>query len=155
MDQKTQFIADYLRTTLSVSALCDLYGISRKTAYKWIERYFTARAGRARRALAQAGIVSQPDRRAHRCRDPRGPRPPSHLGAKKLLPLLAKRYPADQLPARTTLFDILGRHGLLARKRQRRRIGHPGKPSTVLLAPSGVPTSRGSSRLATASTAIP
>ena len=83
MDQKTQFIADYLRTTLSVSALCDLYGISRKTAYKWIERYFTARAGRARRALAQAGIVSQPDRRAHRCRDPRGPRPPSHLGCQE------------------------------------------------------------------------
>ena len=39
MDQKTQFIADYLRETLSVCELCDLYGISRKTAYKWIERY--------------------------------------------------------------------------------------------------------------------
>jgi putative transposase len=39
MDQKTQFIADYLREILSVSELCDLYGMSRKTAYKWIERY--------------------------------------------------------------------------------------------------------------------
>lgn len=34
MDQKTQFIAGYLRETLSVCELCDLYGISRKTAYK-------------------------------------------------------------------------------------------------------------------------
>ena len=29
MDQKTQFIADYLRQTLSVTKLCDLYGVSR------------------------------------------------------------------------------------------------------------------------------
>jgi transposase len=36
---ETQFIADYLRETLSVSELCDLYAISRNTAYKWIERY--------------------------------------------------------------------------------------------------------------------
>lgn len=39
MDQKTQFIADYLRQTLDMTELCHLYGISRKTGYKWIERY--------------------------------------------------------------------------------------------------------------------
>jgi len=31
MDQKTQFIADHLRHTLSITELCELYGISRKT----------------------------------------------------------------------------------------------------------------------------
>ena len=39
MDQKTQFIADYLRDVLSITELCELYGISRKTGYKWIDRY--------------------------------------------------------------------------------------------------------------------
>ena len=39
MDQRTQLIADYLRDTLSVTELCQLYGVSRKTAYKWIDRY--------------------------------------------------------------------------------------------------------------------
>jgi transposase-like protein len=39
MDQKTQFIADYLRQRLSMSELCDLYGISRKTGYKLVGRY--------------------------------------------------------------------------------------------------------------------
>jgi len=39
MDQKTQFIADYLRRSLSISELCMNYGISRKTGYKWIDRY--------------------------------------------------------------------------------------------------------------------
>jgi hypothetical protein len=32
IDQKTQFIADYLCETLAVSELCHLYGISRKIA---------------------------------------------------------------------------------------------------------------------------
>ena len=39
MDQKTQFIADYLCQSLSITELCLHYGISRKTAYKWINRY--------------------------------------------------------------------------------------------------------------------
>ena len=39
MDQKTQLIADYLRQTLSMTELCELYHISRKTGYKWVDRY--------------------------------------------------------------------------------------------------------------------
>jgi helix-turn-helix protein len=39
MDQKTQFIADHLRETLSMSELCELYAISRKTGYKIVDRY--------------------------------------------------------------------------------------------------------------------
>ena len=39
MDHKTQFIADFLRQSLSITELCLHYGISRKTAYKWINRY--------------------------------------------------------------------------------------------------------------------
>ncbi len=36
---KNAIVADYLREVQSVSELCDQYGISRKTAYKWIDRY--------------------------------------------------------------------------------------------------------------------
>ena len=42
MDQRTQFIADYLRDSLSITELCQLYNVSRKTGYKWIERYLRA-----------------------------------------------------------------------------------------------------------------
>jgi transposase InsO family protein len=138
MDQKTQFIADYLRDMLSVSELCDLYGISRKTAYKWIDRY--VRQG-------PAGLEE-------RSRKPRNSpnRTPEHIeaallqarvrhpswGAKKLLPLVGKRFPNEELPVESTVFEILGRHGMLARKRQRRRIGHPGAPSSSMLAPNDV-----------------
>src|SRR4029453_4527371 len=37
-DQRVQFIADYLRNTLSMTELCDLYHVSRKTGYKWVQR---------------------------------------------------------------------------------------------------------------------
>jgi putative transposase len=57
MDQRTQFIADHLRESLSITDLCELYGVSRKTGYKWIDRYLrtgrqdwrSARAGRSAR----------------------------------------------------------------------------------------------------------
>jgi putative transposase len=39
MDQRTQFIADYLRESLSITELCGMYGVTRKTGYKWIDRY--------------------------------------------------------------------------------------------------------------------
>lgn len=39
MDEKTQFIADVLRQEASISELCERYGISRKTGYKFIRRY--------------------------------------------------------------------------------------------------------------------
>ena len=138
MDQKTQFIADYLRDTLSVCELCDFYRISRKTAYKWIDRYL--RQG-------PAGLEDRSRRPKHSAN-----RTPEHIeaallevrarhpswGAKKLLPMVAKRFPNDVLPVESTVFEILARHGMLARKRQRRRIGHPGAPSSSILAPNDV-----------------
>lgn len=39
MDQRLRFIADLQREYLSLSELCRRFGVSRKTAYKWIERY--------------------------------------------------------------------------------------------------------------------
>jgi len=39
MDQKMRFIADHQRGFLSFSELCTRFGISRRTGYKWIERY--------------------------------------------------------------------------------------------------------------------
>jgi transposase len=42
MDQKTQFIADDLRKTLSITEVCALYGISRQTGSKWIARALTS-----------------------------------------------------------------------------------------------------------------
>ena len=39
MDQRVQFIADYQRDVFDLAELARRFGISRKTAYKWIDRY--------------------------------------------------------------------------------------------------------------------
>lgn len=45
MDLRICFIAACLRAEEPMSRLCERYGISRKTGYKWLERY---KAGGAR-----------------------------------------------------------------------------------------------------------
>ena len=138
MDQRTQFIADYLREVLSVTELCDLYGVSRKTAYKWIERYL--RQGPAgleeRSRRPQLSPNRTPDEVTEALLQARRRHP--SWGGKKLLTVVQRRHPSWELPHRSTVCDILSRHGMVAKKRQRRRIGHPGKPTTAILAPNDV-----------------
>lgn len=138
MDHKTQFIADFLRQTQSITDLCLHYGISRKTAYKWIARYqqdsVSGLEDRSRKPLT-CPHQTDPDlveaileaRRHH-----------PTWGAKKLLKLLSKADPDRPWPARTTVCDLLARHGLVKKAHKRRHPAHPGKPSSVISAPNQV-----------------
>ena len=138
MDQKVRFIADYQRGLFPVSELCDRYGISRRTGYKWIDRYETHRP---------TGLHDL-SRRPHSCphqtpsdvteallearrRHPR-------WGAKKLLRIVSRRHPHWEWPARSTTCDILKRHGLVPKSRRRPRLGHPGRPDTPMRAPNEI-----------------
>ncbi len=136
MDQKVQFIADYLRGILSVTELCDFYRISRKTAYKWIDRYLrhgpVGLEDRSRRPRTSPN--STPEAIVQALLQARRHHP--HWGAKKLLAIVHKKHPRWVLPHRSTACDILKRHGLVPKPRQRRRIGHPGRPQTAILAPN-------------------
>lgn len=140
MDQRTQFIADFLRETISVTELCQLYGVSRKTAYKWIDRYLR---------LGPAGLEERSRRPRHSPNETAPEivqallearrRHPS-WGGKKLLTIVQKRHPRWHLPCRSTVCDILKRHGMVPKTRRRRCIGHPGKPSSSILAPNDLRT---------------
>lgn len=138
MDQKTQFIADYLRCSLSFSELCALYHVSRKTGYKWVARY------------EEQGAAGLSDRSSapHTCPH----RTPPELeeavaearrlhptwGAGKLLALLRRREPDRPWPSRSAACAILSRRGLLRRPRRRRAPGHPGPPTSLITAPNEV-----------------
>lgn len=136
MDQRTQFIADYLRASLSTTDLCALYGVSRKTGYKWIDRYLRhGPAGLDERSCKPRASPNQTDQEIVTAILEVRRRHPS-WGAKKLLVLLHKGHPRWDLPGRSTVCDILSRHGLVPKQRQRRRIGHPGKPTSTILAPN-------------------
>jgi transposase InsO family protein len=123
MDQRVAFIAEWLRDEDSVMELAARYGISRKTAYKWIDRYEAdpedglrerSRAphvhGRAMSADSRAAILAL--RRAH----------PS-WGPKKLKAVLHRRTPAVAWPAASTIGDLLRREGVAhAQRRTRYRL---------------------------------
>lgn len=136
MDQKTQFISEYLRDSLPFSELCLRYHISRKTGYKWINRY---------EVDGPAGLVdrsrrphSSPDRTPDSLRraiiDARRRHP--SWGAKKLLKLLQRKDPQQPWPSRWTVCEILKLEGLVRQKTRRRKVGHPGKPTSIVRAPN-------------------
>jgi len=136
MDQRTQFIADFLRQVLSVTELCDLYDVSRKTGYKWIDRYLRqGPAGLEERSRRPQGSPNQTAQEIVAALLEARRRHPS-WGGKKLLALVHKRHRNWDLPHRSTVCDILSRHGMVPKKRTRRRIGHPGKPTSSILAPN-------------------
>jgi putative transposase len=134
MDQKTQFVSEYLRDSLSFTELCQRYHISRKTGYKWIARY---------EALGPAGLVDR-SRRPHslpsqtpetvRLAIIEARRRHPSWGAKKLLKLLQRKGPQSSWPSRWTVCEILKREGLVRQKTQRRKTGHPGKPTSIVTA---------------------
>src|SRR4030095_3154799 len=104
--------------------------------YKWIDRYL--RRGPAGLEEHSRRPQRSPNQTADeivhailgaRCRHPT-------WGGKKLLALVQRRHPRWLLPGRSTACDILRRHGMIPTRRQRRRIGHPGKPTSQLLAPN-------------------
>lgn len=119
MDQRIQFIADFLRESLPVTELCELYGVSRKTGYKWIERYLRAGpAGleeRSRRPCSSPNAT--PEKIVAAILQARRRHP--SWGAKKLLTILAKRHPRWDFPGRSTVCDILSRHGMVPKSRRR------------------------------------
>jgi putative transposase len=138
MDQKTQFIADYLRQPLSMSELCELYAISRKTGYKLIDRYLQyGPQGLEERSRKPGSHPNETPAQVVQAIVEARQRHPS-WGAKKLLRILTKRYARWSFPARSTVCDILSRHGRVPKRRNRRHIGHPGKPSSQILAPNDV-----------------
>lgn len=138
MDQKTQFIADYLRQTLSFSELCALYHVSRKTGYKWVSRYEELGASgledRSRRP--HSSPHQTPEELVTALTEARRHHPT--WGAKKLLAYLSRRDPDRPWPTRSVCCAILSRHGLVPKPRRRRRPGHPGKPATLVTAPNEV-----------------
>jgi transposase InsO family protein len=135
MRERVQFIGDLERELFSMSELCQRYGISRVTGYKWSERYQAqgldglkdrSRAPISRPYQTRADIVEllAEARRHH----------PS-WGPKKLISWLSRRYDRAW-PAVSTAGQILKRLGLVKDRRRRPRVAHPGRPVTDPIRPN-------------------
>ena len=137
LDERLRFVADYATEQWSMSELCDRYGVSRPTGYKWVQRHREGgRAGLADRSCA-------PERCPHRTPDAIEAliveaRQRYGWGAKKLLTILRGRHPRRAWPARSTINEVLNRHGLLRKNRRRPHWSHPGAPALHTEGPNQV-----------------
>ena len=126
VEQRERFLRDYQLRLYTVVELSARYGISRKTAYKWLARFDAhGRAGLRDRSRAPHHcphrILDEVDRVI--C-DARRQHP--SWGPEKLLAWLAPRHPALTWPAVSTAGDLLARRGLVKKRRRRRQYQHPG-----------------------------
>jgi putative transposase len=138
MDQRVAFIADWLRGEWTMTELAERYAISRKTAYKWVDRYEAdpehglaerSRAPKAHgRAMGDAireAVLAV--RRAH----------PS-WGPKKLRAILSARTPRGGWPAASTIGDLLRRERLSEPRRRSRYVVPLTTPLAAATAPNEV-----------------
>jgi transposase InsO family protein len=136
-EQRQRFLEDYQLNYYPVTELAERFSISRKTAYKWIDRF---------EEHGQNGFHEQ-SRRPHGCpwqTDPaivqelvelRKAHP--HWGPRKLLDLMHRRHRQWELPAVSTAARILARQGLVQARRRHRR-AHPGCPKTTAQGPNDI-----------------
>lgn len=131
MDERVRFVGDWLAGEMSRTELCELYGISRKTGYKWIERYeLMGAAGLVDRSCAplEHGRTTAPEL-SEKIVELRRARPT--WGPRKLVAKLERLHPDLAWPSHSTAHEILKRAGLVSRRRVRRRAPpYPGSLTT-------------------------
>jgi len=136
MDQRVRFIAEYLRYYFPFSELCLQFNISRKTGYKWIERYEEeGPEGLKDKSRRPHGSPYETDSEVIEAIVQARMKHPT-WGPKKLLEILSPRYP--DLPAISTAADILKRNGLITTSKRTLRRKHPGCPQTIASKPNDI-----------------
>ena len=138
VELRFEFNQAYASGLCSMTELCDQYGISRKTGYKWVDRY---------RAEGRAGLADQ-SRRPHD--SPRATEPAivellcearrrhPTWSARKLIAVLQRQHPDVVWPARSTGSALLKARGLVRARRRRERARAPAAPLAPITHPNEV-----------------
>ena len=128
MEQRVEMIGDWLKNESSITELSKVYGVSRVTIYKWLNRF---------RREGPAGFS---ERSRAPCQHPNAV--PSEMvqilvstrlshprwGPKKIRSLLNEQYPEEEWPALSTISTIFKREGLVKSRRIRHTVGAYTQP---------------------------
>ena len=138
VEQRFRFVEDYNAETWTVAELCRHYGISRPTAYKWLERYQAegleglkdhSRAPlhhpHALRAEVQQLLLAVKSQHPF-------------WGARKLLAHLAAQGSKQHWPAQSTVGEFLKQQGLTVVRRKRPHTAPASQPLAQADAPNRV-----------------
>ena len=138
MNERKRFILEATGGLFSHTELCLRHGVSRKTGYKWLERY---------ESEGPDGLVDRPHQiRAHpHTTEPyvvdaalelRGQR--RRWGADKIRARLLTLHPDWSVPSARILHKYFLREGLVKKPRRSRRRPHPGRPTAPFDAPNAI-----------------
>lgn len=121
MNLRIRMIGDYLSRNYTISELSELYGVSRMTIYKWIERYqekgYVGMVDHSPVPLHYPNatpLATARDIVAFKLKH-------TNWGPKKVVFWLEQHYPEKQWPAVSTAGAILKRAGLVKPRHMRRR----------------------------------
>ncbi len=128
MDQRVQFIADWLSGDYAKIELCIAYGISRPTADKWIKRY--EQGGVTALEEGSHAAHDHPNATCEAIRQMTIVQKLTHQswGPKKVMDYLREKDTELSWPADSTAGEILKRAGLVKRRRYRARVAPYSEP---------------------------
>jgi putative transposase len=138
MDERLRFVREYHRQAVSMSELCRRFGISRKTAYKWLARF----EDRGKEGLVDRSRAPEehPNTTAKDLEEVIVEFRMKNMtwGPRKILAWLQERIPERAWPASSTVGEIIKRHGLVTPASTRRRsspssqpLAHADQPNAV------------------------
>lgn len=138
MSERMKFVAASDESEESFAAQCRAFGISRKTGYKWLERFEKeGPAGLEDRAPVAARHPKQtPAEIVDRLVNLRKEHP--LWGPKKLKAWLAENEPKKTWPATSTIGELLNANGLIRPRRRRLRVPLNPNPLDPCAGPNDV-----------------
>lgn len=136
VNERVKFVADVLRGERTMTELCQIYGIARKTGYKWIERFNVAGPSGLEDLTHRPAICPQatPDEVVNRVLEMRYKYPT--WGARKIKARLEKVDPSVTWPAASTIGELLRRAGLVCQSKHRRHVMPSLEPCCEATAPN-------------------
>lgn len=134
MNERTEFVLLAMRGVEDFGQLCGRFGISRKTGYKWkqrfLERGLDGLADRSRRPHDSPTQMVEDVA----CRIVRLKLAHPHWGPKKIREIFARSRPDEALPSESTFKRVLDKAGLVMRRRRRRHDEQGGRIENRLVA---------------------
>lgn len=138
VEERMRFVMAIVEDQEPIAAVCRQFGVSRKTGYKWLQRYdqdgVAALADRSRAPLTHPHALTE--RIASRLIEVRRAHPT--WGPLKVRAYLERQAPRTRWPAASTIGDLFDREGLTVKRRLRRRsppssapFGHCGAANDV------------------------
>ena len=136
MSERMGFVGEHASGLWSVGELCERYGVSRTTGHKWLRRWEKERSLEEKSRAPKSCPHKTPaevERLIVALRRKR-----MGWGAVTLRRRLADLDPTLELPAESTIAEIIERHGLAKPRQRRSRPRHPGRPYVQANRPNDV-----------------